>query len=266
MPAVLGGRVCRCGLGGGGSGLGGGLAVARRVTRWLLGAFFISLYADTAISCNIAAAVLTPSPAAACRRAPAPITPSRNQSTIHQLTSRAILLRRVENHSTARSARTPSLGGTAAVSLRENCYPLSASVLAGLAVSRRGSQESPEDSDTLHTSARGRSIMACLTEEVAAVLQQTGDVLSSLVEGSHGSASQNTDLALPSLFRAFQGIRERAAEDQCTLAVLALAKSGLAAPSGGQPARPPPASPPRSPSPPLMVLPLFPVRLQANRP
>ncbi|EFN57538.1 hypothetical protein CHLNCDRAFT_143157 [Chlorella variabilis] len=68
--------------------------------------------------------------------------------------------------------------------------------------------------------------MACLTEEVAAVLQQTGDVLSSLVEGSHGSASQNTDLALPSLFRAFQGIRERAAEDQCTLAVLALAKSG----------------------------------------
>lgn len=63
-----------------------------------------------------------------------------------------------------------------------------------------------------------------LTAEVSGVLADTGELLTELVGSS--SAASHTDAALPSLFRAFDSLRHRATQEDCTVAVLAQCKSG----------------------------------------
>ena len=67
--------------------------------------------------------------------------------------------------------------------------------------------------------------MASLSDEVAGVLRDTGDLLATLVEGS-SAPSPRTDAALPSFFTQFDSISQRWRENRTTVAVLALAKSG----------------------------------------
>ena len=62
-----------------------------------------------------------------------------------------------------------------------------------------------------------------LSDEFRGLLGRTGNLLSDLCDAGAAGA---TDAALPGLFSAWGALQERADNEQCTVAVLALAKSG----------------------------------------
>lgn len=62
-----------------------------------------------------------------------------------------------------------------------------------------------------------------LSDELRSLLERTGALLSDLCDAGAAGA---TDAALPALFTAWGALQERLNNDQCTVAVLALAKSG----------------------------------------
>ena len=66
--------------------------------------------------------------------------------------------------------------------------------------------------------------MADPADEVSELLHKTGECLASLADAS--GASAGTDTSLGGLYGAFHRTLERHANDTCTVASLALAKSG----------------------------------------
>jgi hypothetical protein len=68
--------------------------------------------------------------------------------------------------------------------------------------------------------------MSQLSEDIEQVLRDTGDALISRCDGA--SASAGGDASLTSLWSSYESLKQRATEQPCTVAVLALAKSGEA--------------------------------------
>ena len=76
--------------------------------------------------------------------------------------------------------------------------------------------------------------MADVSDEVSAVLHKTGECLAQLTDAS--GASAGTDTSLGDLYGAFGKTLNRHSNEQCTVAILALAKSGKVCAGAAAPA------------------------------